>query len=134
MTNLTDKAELLFRQIHPNFLENGEPSSDRFRPSAKDKNKLSLDRSSLTTPEKSHALYTSNGLQSAAVFGLSVEEFESETISCHSDPVDETETSAANPAHALADYGLHTEQKQKLIAKKLKRLAISRGCLYPPQD
>ncbi|MCK0510023.1 hypothetical protein [Aromatoleum buckelii] len=131
MSKLTNSSEVLFRQIHPNFLENGEPSSDRFRPSEKDLNKLSVDRSALTTAAQSHGLYTSNGRASAAVFGLSVGEFESEMISCHSDPVVGTDTAVENPAHALADYSAHTSQKQKLIAKKLKRLAVARGCLHP---
>lgn len=44
---LTDAAEIVFRQIHPNCMHDGEPSSDRFRPSEKDANMLSIDRSAL---------------------------------------------------------------------------------------
>jgi len=45
MTNsLTDDTEVLFRQIHPNFFDNGVPGSNRFRPSEKDGNMLSDDQ------------------------------------------------------------------------------------------
>jgi hypothetical protein len=127
---LADQKEILFRQIHPHFFDNGEPSSNRFMPSEKDKNKLSVDRSSLTTAEQSHSLYVSSGYQSVAVFGLTVGEFTVEDISCWSDPILATEMSLANPAHSLADYSSHVPNKQKLIAKRLKRAAITRGCLF----
>jgi len=131
---LTDEAEVLFRQIHPNFIESGEPSSDRFRPSEKDKNQLSVDRSSISTAAESHALYTKTGSASAAVYGVSVGEFEAETIGCVSDPVSATGKELGNPAHALANYSTHTAKNQKVVALRLKRLAISRGRLHPTPD
>ena len=129
---LTDQEEILFRQIHPHFFDNGEPSSNRFMPSGKDQNKLSVDRSSLTTAEQSHSLYVGNGYQSVAVFGLTVGEFNVEDISCWPDPILATEISVANPAHALADFSSHASNKNKLIAKRLKRAVITRGCLFNP--
>jgi hypothetical protein len=131
---LTDAAEIVFRQIHPNCMHEGEPSSDRFRPSEKDANKLSVDRSALVTAEQAHTLYTRNGNASAAVFGLSVAEFAADEVGCYGDPIKATETLAANPAHALADYSAHTPKQQKLIAKKLKRAAVARGQLHPSSD
>jgi hypothetical protein len=123
--------EILYRQIHPNSIDAGEPGSDRFRPSELDKNMLSTDRSALTTAADSHALYTSTGRQSKAVFGLSIAEFNSESITCFSDPLKATEATPTNAAHALADYSAHSTSKQKLVAKRLKRLAVARGCLHP---
>lgn len=127
---LTNNSEILFRQIHPNSLQNGEPGSDRFRPSEQDENMLSVDRSSLASAMDAHALYTNANRKSAAVFGISVGEFETESIPCMTDPLDETQTEPANPAHALADYSTHSTSKQKLVAKRLKRHAVERGCLY----
>ncbi len=129
---LSDAGELLFRQIHPNFLQDGEPSSDRFRPSELDQNLMSVDRSSLTTAEASHALYTSGGKKSAAVFGVTVGEFGSESIECLSDPIEASEDEPENPAHAVADYSKYSTSQQKIIAKKLKRIAVERGSLYSP--
>ncbi|MDD1536094.1 MULTISPECIES: hypothetical protein [unclassified Bradyrhizobium] len=130
---LTNAHEVLFRQIHPKFIENGEPSSDRFRPSAQDQNMLSLDRSALITASEAHAQYVATGKQSAAVFGVSVAEFAKESLTCVEDPIPVKETTPANPAHCLADYSPHALKDQKLIAKRLKRVAIARGRLHPPE-
>jgi hypothetical protein len=129
--NLESPDEVLFRQIHPDSLHDGIPASDRFRPSEMDANKLSTDRSSITTAADAHALYTSTGKKSAAVFGLTVAEFNAESIPCIEDPVKDDPHLPDNPAHALADYSAHAHGKQKLIAKRLKRLAVARGCLHP---
>lgn len=128
---LTDNAEVLLRQIHPNFLHDGEPSSDRFRPSERDANMLSVDRGSMTHAADAHTIYTSTGALSAAVFGVSVGEFAGEAVPCVSDAIEATDTTPANPAHALADFNEHSVGRQKLISKKLKRAAVSRGQLHP---
>lgn len=72
---LTDENEVLLRQIHPTFIQGGQPSSQPFAPTPKDANRLSVDRSSLTTAADSHALFTGNGHASEAVYGVSVGEF-----------------------------------------------------------
>ncbi len=72
---LNDEDEILFRQIHPTFFEDGHVSSSPFVPTKKDEGKLSVDRSSLTTASGAFHLYTSNGRQSAAVLGVTVIEF-----------------------------------------------------------
>ena len=131
---LTTGEEILFRQIHPNSLQDGEPGSDRFRPSEADQNMLSTDRSSLTSAEEAHKLYTSTGRLSAAVFGLTVEEFATEQVACIEDPIKDDPEAPDNPAHALADYSDHDAKKQKVVAKRLKSLAIRRGCLYAPAN
>jgi hypothetical protein len=128
---LTEGSDILLRQIHPKFIENGEPSSDRFRPSEQDANLLSLDREALVTPSESHANYTATGKLSEAVFGLSVLEFQDENIICSEDPIVKTETIPANRAHCLADYSAHALKQQKIIGKKLKRVALARGRLHP---
>jgi hypothetical protein len=127
---LDDGEEVLLRQIHPDFYDNNYPSSTPFAPSAKDDNKLSVDRSSLTTPAESHALFTGNGFRSAAVYGVSVGEFNAEGISCHPDPLEANDKLAANPAHAYADFSTYTKQQSKNIAKRLRNNAVKRGPLY----
>ena len=138
MTNkLTEQNEVLYRHIHPDFLDGDEPSSDRFRPSKKDENKLSVDRSSIHDAETSHKIYTSTGRKSAAIFGVSVGEFGGKSIDCLEDPVvarDATDTEPAVPenrAHALANYSAHSEKDQKNVAKELKRLAMQRKKIFP---
>lgn len=129
---LEDVTEVLFRQIHPKLYLNGAPASNRFRPSDNDVGQLSLDRGSLTTAEKSHKLYVSSGKESAAVFGVSVGEFNAEMIECVSDPVKKTAEHPANDAHALADYRQVEKSKWDNVSKRLKRKAVARGLLYAP--
>jgi hypothetical protein len=123
--------EIMFRQIHPDFLVDGVPASNRFHPQSRDGGKLSVDRGKLTTPADSHALYTSAGKKSAAVFGVSFGEFASQQIPVSPDPLTATDDHPANPAHALADFSGHDPNKHKVIAKHLKRSAVSRGRLHP---
>jgi hypothetical protein len=128
---LANHDEILFRQIHPSCMHNGTPASDRFKPQPSDEGMMSVDRGSIATAAASHALYVGNGLQSAAVYGVAVGEFASESIACFDDPLASTETTAANPAHALADYTPHEVKKWKTISKRLWRSAVDRGQLHP---
>ena len=128
---LSDGDELLFRQVHPSFMEDGQPSSQPFRPSSQDDGRMSVDRSTLTTAADAYARYTAAGLASEGVFGLTVGEFEAEEVTCWSDPLRGRSGRAPNPAHALADYTKHTPRQQKNLAKRLKRKAIQRGRLFP---
>jgi hypothetical protein len=127
---LIDNSELLFRQVHPSFIQDGQISSQPFCPTPKDDNKLSVDRGSKTTPQVSHSLFTANGGQSAAVYGLSVDEFLQERLPCHPDPIEAFEGKKANPAHAVADYSAHGPNQQKNKAKRLKHKAVARGPLH----
>ena len=129
---LNDHDEVLFRQIHPKLYENSIPASVLFAPSLKDQSQLSVDRGSLTTPAASHALYTGNGFESAAVYGVSVGEFGVEKLQCYPDPVPKTDKLAANPAHAYADFTAFSPKEGKNIAKRLRNIAVKRGCLHPP--
>ena len=128
---LTDGSEVLFRQIHPQFFQDGEPASNRFMPSDADQNLLSVDRSSLVTAAQSHAHYTSNGAASAAVFGVSVHEFGKESIECVADPRPAENERLQNTAHALANYSSHSPKHQKNVAKRLKIMAVTRGIQFP---
>jgi hypothetical protein len=128
---LTDENEVLFRQIHPTFIQDGQPSSQPFAPTPKDANRLSVDRSSLTTAADSHALFTGNGHASEAVYGVSVGEFGQADLPCHSEPLPATETEPENPAHAYADFAAHALNQQKNRAKRLKQHAIARGRMHP---
>jgi hypothetical protein len=91
---------------------------------------LSLDRGALTTPREAHALFIENAFESVRVYGIVVGEFSSESIPSYSDPLSAPPLTKANPFHALADYSAHTTAKQKIVSKRLKRLASARGCLF----
>lgn len=127
---LSNADEVLFRQIHPSGLKAGSPCSSCFMPSKSDNALMSVDRSTLTTAEQSHRLYTSNDRASVAVYGLSVAEFLACGVTCFEDPVQGHPTLADNPAHALADFSAQSQTSRRVTAKELKRLAIQRGRLF----
>lgn len=133
-SKLSDLDEVMLRQVHPSFIEDGEPSSQPFRPTPKDDSQLSVDRGSMTTAKESYDLYVSGRLSSIAVYGVSVGEFGDEGVACHPDPIVAAQGTAANQAHAYADYSVHTDGKQKTVAKRIKLKAIARGRLHPAQD
>ncbi len=92
-----------------------------------------MDRASLTDAAASFAFYVGNGLKSRAVYGVSVGQFETHGISCHSDLLAATASLAANPAHAYADYTAITAPKdEKKKAQRLRDRAVERGRLHPP--
>jgi hypothetical protein len=128
---IDDSEEVLFRQIHPNFYDNSYPGSGQFAPTAKDDKKLSVDRSSLTTAAASHALFTTNGFASVAVYGVSVAEFRVENLPCYPDPLKAEGVLKANPAHAYADFSAFSASQGKKIAKRLRNNAVKRGRLHP---
>lgn len=124
--------ELLYRQIHPNWFEDGLPTSQGFRPTGKDDGKLSVDRSTVFTAEESFLLHHDDkGLATAGTWGLTVAEFAAEDVGCRPDPLERSYTEPANPAHAVADFSLHGGGKCKLIGKRLRNVAVARGRVHP---
>jgi hypothetical protein len=127
---LTDQLEIMYRHIRSTQLDEGIPQSSAFAPLPKDQSRLSVDRSSMTTPREAHKLFTDNGFECARIYGISVGEFLEQSIVCFADPLPATATQRANPAHAIADFSPHSRNQQKIIAKRLKRIALARGCLF----
>ena len=128
---ISNAEEIMFRQVHPILYLAGAVASSAFLPTEDDRDQMSVDRGSLTTPKTSFDLYRENGRQSAAVYGVSVGEFTVEDIPCQPDPLPATENLKANPAHAYADYnGIGTNQRKKK-AQRLRTAALRRGLLHP---
>ena len=118
-------ATILLRQIHPTFLQNDRPTSQAFRPTPKDKKRLSVYDGDLTTPGQSYRHYTKElRLSSTGVMAVSVEECRVIDLEPASDP-------EPFPEHAVIDFsGLSSEKSIKTKAKILKARATARGWLY----
>jgi len=136
-----DAAEVLFRQVYPNWLtEDGQPSSQAFYPWREvDKGCLSVDRSTLTTPAEAHALFTAPkpaGFEqaSAGVWGLSITEVVEVGIAPRPDRIDATHEYPENPAHALLEYPSANPKGWKGLGRRLKVKAADRGCLHPKDE
>lgn len=123
---LSDRTELLFRQIHPSFFQEGRISSEAFRPTAKDHNRLSVDQGSKTTPETAFTTHVRLGHQSIGVMGVTVGECDDLGLSAYSDPLDE------KPAHAFIQFEGLSGNASKTRAKSLRARAESRGFLHTP--
>lgn len=130
---LTDEAELLYRQVHPNWLTDGQPSSQAFKPTAKDDGKLSTARSTLTTPEGAYLHHTDAlKLRSAGTWAVTVGEVEAEPVplAAYGDPVDEP---IPDPAHAYIEYA-NDRKAIETKAKLLRAKARERGRLHPNHE
>lgn len=131
MSKIDDSGEVQFRQIHPSWMEEGDPTRQAFAPSTKDEGCLSLDRSLGINAKQSYENYTSLGLKSEAVYGITVGEFEAQPhpIPCHASPIDEADQK--NPHHSHADFNSLTKAQRKAKITELRRAAIGRGKLHP---
>jgi hypothetical protein len=110
---LKDEDELLYRQVHPSFIRDGRPSSQAFRPTRKDEGKLSVSRSTLTSPRQSFELFTNvMELKSAGVWGMTVGECNAESLSVRSDPLVAPPAKAPDPSHAVVDFSTVTSNGQ----------------------
>ena len=119
---MTDDTKL-HRQVNSSWIQNGRPSSQTFRPTPKDKFKLSLYNGDMIDAEASWKHFTSAGNDSVGVLSLLVREFTEEELTCHSSP-------DVFPEHAHADYTGLTEGQMRRKGKRLLEVALHRGWQY----
>jgi hypothetical protein len=97
------EATMLFRQVHPTFVQLGRVTSQAFRPTPKDEKRLSVYDGDLIEPEAAWVHYTSElAFASDGVMALTVAEFGSESLPAVSDP-------APFPEHVIVDYSAFSD-------------------------
>lgn len=114
---ISDPKILLLRNAHPHFYDNGRVGGGAFAPTEEHESKLSVDDSTKCSPKTSYLRHRDAGLQSAGVFGLTVEEFDNENVEVVADPLPE------NDAHALADFEEVRQISKSQVKKAGRRLA-----------
>lgn len=116
---------LLYRQIHPSFVQNDRPTSQAFRPTPKDENKLSAYDGDKIQPQASWEHYTGKlGLASSGVMAITNAE-------CTAQSLIVTADGTPFPEHCSIDFsGLTKEPDIKKAAKNLQASAIQRGWLF----
>ena len=127
-------STLLYRQISPAFIQQGNISSQAFRvasqafrPTPKDNNKLSVYDGDLISAKESHEHFTHViGCSSAGVLAVSVQECLEENLPVISDP----ETFAEHALIDFAEYSLISQGSVNRKAKALRNLAVNRGWCY----
>lgn len=130
--SLADDDEVLFRQMHPSFVRDGRPSSQAFRPTAKDEGRLSVARGSLTTAAAAFQHYTQRlCLASAGTWGVTVGECREQGLPAIADPLAAPPETVADPAHAVIDFTAHSRSQTEAKGTRLARKAFERGRLHP---
>ncbi|MGC9258682.1 MAG: hypothetical protein ACP5I8_01200 [Phycisphaerae bacterium] len=120
---MTDET-LLHRQVHPSWCQDGEITSQVFRPTPKDRNKLSVYDGDKITAEESWRHYSRElGYLSIGVMSVSVKECTALSLTPNPDPT-------THPAHALIDFGQDGKSQASKKAEKLKQHAKARGWQY----
>lgn len=115
---------LLLRQVNPSWIQQGKITSQVFRPTPKDNNKLSAYDGDQITAENSWGHYTKTlAFASFGVMAVSVNECQREELPSAPDP-DEF------PEHVVIDFSQYGTSQQEKKSKKLKRCAEKRGWLY----
>lgn len=118
---LSDPDEQLLRQVHPSWIQAGRPTSQLFRPTAKDEGLLSVSRGSKTTAAAAFELHTRvKGLQSVGVWGIHVAHCADAKLAVLEDPLTEP---FADPAHAVIDFRGLGEKDVRAKSQLLKAVA-----------
>lgn len=121
------EATVLFRQIHQNFINENNPTSQAFMPFPKDKGFLSVYDGDMIHPKDAYRHFTQTlGFSSHSVWGVTKSEAESELLPCLSDP------QPGFDAHSVIDFTGCPEKEYRKKAKRLLTFALTRKCLYIP--
>jgi hypothetical protein len=117
----------LLRQAHPNFMPGGQLTSQVFFPFPKDEGKLSVyDGDQITAADAYHHYTRILGNESHSVWAIIKEETDAVAVPAIADPLPDFS------AHAILDFRGKSEKECRKIAKRLKALALARGCRYDP--
>ena len=121
-----NRKTLLLRQISPSWLDDGDPTSQAFIPTAKDKGYLSVYNGDMVTAEESWLYHTQElGLISVGVVAVSLGECAALELSVEPDP-------APFPSHVIIKFTGYTNSRIRDKAKVLSILAEKRGWQYRP--
>ncbi len=118
---------LLLRQAHPNFVDGALPTSQVFMPNSEDEGEMSAYDGDQISPADSYVHYTQVlKKHSHSVWALSKQEVDIAGVPASPDPLPDF------PSHAKISFTLVPEKSWRQVAKRLKALAIARGCQYLP--
>ena len=123
MTNNT----LLLRQVSPKWVQEGRVTSQVFKPTPKDKKRLSVYDGDLIDPENAWRHYTGElGFPSEGVLAVTVTECQTLGLPAEPDP-------KPFPAHAVIRFDGCSASQIESKAKYLRKAAQARGWQYHPE-
>jgi hypothetical protein len=116
---------LLLRQVHPSWVQQGQITSQVFKPTSKDESQLSAYDGDLISAELAWQHYTGTlGFSSVGVVAVSVGE-------CTEQDLPVIPDSEPFPEHVSIDFDSLVDSERHRRAKILKARATSRGWLHP---
>lgn len=115
---LIDPDEQLLRQVHPSWIQAGKPTSQAFRPTAKDAGLLSASRGAKTTAAAAFELHTrAKGCHSVGVWSVFVAHCSEVGLHAHEDPLQEP---VPDPAHVVIDFRGLSDKDMRAKSQLLK--------------
>jgi len=127
---IEDAAELQWRQVHPNFVDEGVVSREAFRGTSDAPEEVSTIRESVATAEAAHHHYI--GAQrrtSAGTWAVTIAEVE--TAGCRT--VDDSACDLVDtPGHSYIDLRGRSRADKKVARASLATAATIRGRQFPP--
>jgi len=118
---------LLWRQVHPSWIQEGRPTSQTFKPTLKDEGKLSTYDGDAIAAQPSWSHFTGTlRRESMGVLGVTVGEFQAETLPSAHDPQPDF------PQHVSVDYTAFSSGQIEKKSKRLRVVATTRGWQFLP--
>lgn len=115
---------LLYRQVHPSWIQQGRVTSQVFKPTPKDDGFLSVYNGEMIEPLGAWEHYNKSlKLPSCGVLAVTVNECETLALPARPDP-------EPFPEHAVIDFNESTSSEREKKAKTLRHYADKRGWCY----
>lgn len=118
---------LLLRQIHPGFLRDGAVTSQAFRPTPKDDDRLSCDDNDKISAEAAWCRHTAQNLRSSGVQGVTSGECKAQMLRVDPD-------ATPHPEHVSILFGGLSHSQREKISKRLREHAATRDWLFQPKE
>ena len=115
----------LWRQVNPNWVREGRVSSQAFRPTRKDANRLSVDNGDMVSAEEAYRGFAERQ-RSDGVLAVTAAECEAQELRVSSDPIQGRES------HSVIDFSGLSRGSVRKAAERLRDAAHERGWQYRP--
>lgn len=132
---LTERDELLWRNAHPDWVVDGELTSQAFRPTPKDQKKLSSAREAKVSAEANFKEFTEElGFESVGVWAVSVGEVQDQALRSVYDEHSPSTPTPCLKGHTSLDFTSASNNQARRIGGRLRDRAEYRGIRHPAPE
>lgn len=126
---LQDEATVLYRQIHPSWVQGDTITSQAFKPTPKDSGQLSTRQASKLSAEDAYVAHTAEeGLRSVGTYQVTA----GEVASVRLRSIDDSGVSNRPNGHAYIDCRNRSNRQIEKAAKVLRTQAMQHGPQFTP--